>query len=313
MNDGMRGAGTVAADRDEPGIGAGLSIQRASELLSVPAPTLRSWERRYGVPQAPRSKGGHRRYQPDDIAVLRRMRDEISRGRRAADAAAIAIAGVRSDGTQEPFVSGFLRAAYALDPAAIRDILDSAYSTLGLDQAVAHVLMVSMSRLGRWWEIGRCDVAHEHLATEASRAWLNKRLFLGPAPYHPETLILTCGPRDFHSLGLESMGVLMAHRGWSCRVLGARTPARALSTAVAGTDAAAVVMVSHLSVARRSAVDALRTAQATGVLLFYAGNAFVSPQSRVGVPGRYLGEDMVQAADSLTRDILLQRVTSAAP
>ncbi|MBA2559338.1 MAG: helix-turn-helix-type transcriptional regulator, partial [Propionibacteriales bacterium] len=46
-----------SVDVDEPHVGSGLSIQRVSDLLAVPAPTIRSWERRYGVAAAPRSTG----------------------------------------------------------------------------------------------------------------------------------------------------------------------------------------------------------------------------------------------------------------
>ncbi|MBC7595031.1 MAG: MerR family transcriptional regulator, partial [Kineosporiaceae bacterium] len=65
----------------------GPAIKQVSELLGIPAPTLRSWERRYGVPVTSRSSGGHRRYAEDELNQLRLMRDEIARGKRAADAA----------------------------------------------------------------------------------------------------------------------------------------------------------------------------------------------------------------------------------
>src|SRR4051812_44897471 len=45
----------------QPEVGTGLTIQAVSQLLDVPAPTIRSWERRYGVPPTSRSQGGHRR------------------------------------------------------------------------------------------------------------------------------------------------------------------------------------------------------------------------------------------------------------
>jgi MerR family transcriptional regulator, light-induced transcriptional regulator len=309
MNDGA----SAGRGEDEPDIGAGLSIQRVSDLLAVPAPTIRSWERRYGVPAASRSSGGHRRYFPHDLTMLRKMRDEISRGRRAADAAATVKEGSSADIPHLPLISAFLKAAYSLDPTGVREVLDRALDTFGLDEAASGVLLPAMSQIGRWWESGECDVAHEHLATDASRAWLNKQLFLGPKPQHPESIILTCGPRDFHTLGLEAMGVLLSHRGWSCRSLGARTPARALVTAVSGTGASAVVMVSHLSVARRAAVEALRFVQPSGALIFYAGNAFVTPQARHGVPGTYLGESLVRAADLVTSDMVSRRSARNAP
>ena len=85
-----------------------------------------------------------------------------------------------------------------------------------------------------------------------------------------------------------------------CRILGARTPADSLSKAVQETNPAAVIMVSHLSVARRPAIEALCSVQLKDTALFYAGNAFLTPQSRRGVPGTYLGNSFSQAADTIT-------------
>ncbi len=56
-------------------------------------------------------------------------------------------------------------------------------------------------------------------------------------------------------------------------------------------------MTAQRSVTRRSAVEAIRAVDALpGVRAFYAGNAFVAPSARKDVPGTYLGEDLVQAA-----------------
>ncbi len=299
MTAGHRPEGPSAAD--------GISIRDASELLQIPAATIRSWERRYGVPPIGRSTGGHRRFSPADLLALRRLRDEISRGRRAADAAALVKEAAANRAPYQGLIDDFLQAAYRLDPRGADALLEHARERLGVDIAVCGVLLPAMRQIGQWWESGRCDVAHEHLATEACRAWLNRLLYTGPAPWQPETLLLTCGPRDFHTLGLESMGVLLAHRGWGCRILGARTPAGSLVTAVQGTRAAAVIMVSHLAVGRRQAVAALKAVPSSKVVLFYAGNAFISPQSRVGVPGTYLGEDLVDAAQSIADKLVAVR------
>ncbi|MGI5359204.1 MerR family transcriptional regulator [Streptomyces sp. CA-252508] len=44
-----------------------------ARLLGVSPVTLRSWDRRYGIGPAGRRDGGHRRWRPADIAVLREM------------------------------------------------------------------------------------------------------------------------------------------------------------------------------------------------------------------------------------------------
>ena len=70
-----------------PAVAHGVPISEASRVLGVPMPTLRSWERRYGVP-APRFPAGrHRRYSPADLHLLRLMRDEVARGHRPSLAA----------------------------------------------------------------------------------------------------------------------------------------------------------------------------------------------------------------------------------
>jgi hypothetical protein len=77
----------MASQMDKPEAAANLAIKEAGELLHVPAPTLRSWERRYGLPTTARSAGGHRRYTSEALNQLRLMRDEIAIGRPAADSA----------------------------------------------------------------------------------------------------------------------------------------------------------------------------------------------------------------------------------
>nr|BFE87054.1 hypothetical protein GCM10020093_096550 [Planobispora longispora] len=68
---------------DEPGYGIGAVARR----LGVPAPTLRTWNLRYGVGPSRRSPGGHRRYDSGDLWRLEEMNRLIKTGVPAADAA----------------------------------------------------------------------------------------------------------------------------------------------------------------------------------------------------------------------------------
>jgi DNA-binding transcriptional MerR regulator len=290
----------MATGADDPTVGAGLAIQQASELLGVPAPTLRSWERRYGLPTTGRSPGGHRRYDEESLHQLRLMRDEVARGRRAADAARAVRALLDQEGPVRARIEQLLAASQRMDPAGVRAALDGAHEELGLAATLDDVLMPAMRQVGAWWETGRCDVAEEHLTTESARGWLARMTALAPAPGDQRPILLACGPRDLHTLGLEALALLLADRSRACRVLGARTPARTLLTAAVATDAAAVVVVSHLTTHRRPAVEALAAVADTGIPVFYAGNSFLFPRARVGVPGTHLGESLAAAADVLT-------------
>jgi MerR family transcriptional regulator, light-induced transcriptional regulator len=53
-----------------PELPDGLSIGDLARRTQVPAPTLRSWEDRYGFPRPRRLAGGHRRYDHDDVARI---------------------------------------------------------------------------------------------------------------------------------------------------------------------------------------------------------------------------------------------------
>ncbi|MGW3362530.1 MerR family transcriptional regulator [Streptosporangium canum] len=68
---------------EEPGYGIGAVARR----LGVPAPTLRTWNLRYGIGPSRRSPGGHRRYDTGDLRRLEEMNRLIRAGVPAADAA----------------------------------------------------------------------------------------------------------------------------------------------------------------------------------------------------------------------------------
>lgn len=282
---------------------AGLAIQQVSDLLGVPAPTLRSWERRYGIPATPRSEGGHRRYSSSALHELRLMRDEVARGRKASDAARSVRALLDTDNPAQLRIQRLLAASRELEPRAVREVLEDARAELGLGATLDEVLMPTMRQIGSWWESGHCDIAQEHLTTEAARGWLSWLVSIAPTPDDRAPILLACGPRDLHTLGLEALAALLAHAGLATRSLGSRTPQRTLLAAVAATEAPAVVVVSHLSTQRRPAVEALLAVAGTGPQVFYAGNAFVFPDSRDGVPGTYLGATLTGAA-SLIRERL---------
>lgn len=284
---------------DDASEGAGaLTIQEASHLVDVPAPTIRSWERRYGLPVVTRSTGGHRRYSSDQLAVLIRMRDLVAQGRRAVDAAA-QIKNEQAT-SPEPLVAAFVQAAQDLHPGSIAAILDAARQSLGLGRTVDEVILPAMRQIGRRWEAGRTDISHEHLATGATQAWLSTLRQTGPPLLDADPIVLSCGPQDHHTLGLEAIGALLRERGWDCRLLGARTPAESLGRAVDETRAAAVVLVCHLNPGRRAAISALRLPELRHTHVFYAGGAFSSRQARHGVPGHYLGDNLTEAADFIT-------------
>jgi len=287
---------------------AGVPIATVSKTLDIPVPTIRSWERRYGFPSPPRTGGRHRRYTAQEIEQLRQLRDLITRGHPARDAAA-RLSAAPARGGDEDLLAAVLNGAMHLDSDLVRSALDRSGERLGVERAIRDVLFPAMHEIGTRWKAGMCDVEQEHLATESVRAWLARQAAMAPPPFRADAVVLACGPKDLHTIGLEAFAVVLARRGWPCRVLGAITPATALLATVHAVRAVAAVVTAQRSVTRRAAIEALGAIDAVPVVeAFYAGNAFVAPSARGDVPGTYLGEDVVLAAEVL-EDVLggLQR------
>lgn len=279
-----------------------LPIAAASSLLGIPIPTIRSWERRYGFPVPSRTQGLHRRYAIEEVEHLRMMRDEITRGHSAREAVEI----VRSASIQRVpravLLDQFLEAAMRLDPVRLRKTLTEGAEHLGIEHTIREIALPAMREMGSRWKAGVCDTAHEHLATEAVRVWLARQSAMAPAPFRPFQLVLACGPKDLHTIGLEAFGVVLARRGWSIRTLGALTPISSLVAAVRAAEARGAVVASQRSVTRRAAIDAIGAVDAiSGVEAFYAGAAFGPASARKDAPGTYLGDDIVEAAEILER------------
>ncbi|CAN5659461.1 cobalamin-dependent protein [soil metagenome] len=281
---------------------ARMTIAAVSSLLGIPVPTVRSWERRYGFPVPSRTRGKHRRYSIEEVDQLRMMRDEITRGHAASEAVDIVRRYSMGGRPRTELLDRFLEASMQLDPVKLRETLMIGTESIGVEETMRDVALPAMREMGSRWKAGVCDTAHEHLATEAVRVWLARQSAMAPAPFRPFPLVLACGPKDLHTIGLEAFGVVLARRGWSIRTLGPLTPVSSLVAAVRAAEARAAVVTCQRGVTRRPAVEAIVAVDALpGVEAFFAGAAFGPLPARKDVPGTYLGEDLVEAAQILER------------
>lgn len=76
---GSPGRGTVASMRSQDPSRGVYAISVAAEMVSMEIQNLRVYERR-GLLDPDRSPGGSRRYSPDDIERLHRIRDLLAEG-----------------------------------------------------------------------------------------------------------------------------------------------------------------------------------------------------------------------------------------
>ena len=187
-----------------------------------------------------------------------------------------------------------------LDPAMIRRELTSAEAELGLVACIDGVLMPAVRRLRLLAAADDIDGAQLLMATEAMHGWINLRQASAPPPGDGDPIVLSCGPRDSETVGLEALGLLLRMRRQPCWVLGARTPLGTLVIAARASQAAAVVLLSEVIRVRMYTVAAGHAVHRVGIPVFFTGSAFAEAPGPP--PGCYLGAVLGPACAAILAD-----------
>ncbi|MCT9008696.1 cobalamin B12-binding domain-containing protein [Streptomyces rhizosphaerihabitans] len=259
----------------EPGAGsaeAGVTTGALARRLGVSPTTLRSWDRRYGVGPAVRSDGRHRRWMPQDVAMLEEMCRLTAAGVPPAEAAKAAkggsdqvapevrtpadelgppapTAGAEPLGDPRQECKGLARAAVRLDAPSVEDQLTSLVTRHGVVVGWEEVMVPTLHAVGRKWEsAGDRYVEVEHLLS-----WhISRVLHRAPGPARPGAsaggagpVVLACVPGEQHCLPLEALHAGLVEQGLPTRMFGPAVPPEALTAAVRRLGPAAVVLWSQ--------------------------------------------------------------------
>src|SRR5688572_13797555 len=149
----------------QSGSGPLLSIGALSRAAGIPVQTLRTWESRYGFPEAVRRPSGHRVYPVAVVARLRRVAEAIARGHRAGQvvaasddelAALLQVASRKPHGAPpEDGLDGLLRAVSAFDSEALQGRLLPDWARLGPVGFLTRRIAPLVVAVGAAWEDGR--------------------------------------------------------------------------------------------------------------------------------------------------------------
>ncbi|MFE2990274.1 MerR family transcriptional regulator [Streptomyces sp. NPDC059262] len=261
---------------------ASITSGALARRLGISPTTLRSWDQRYSLGPARRQRGHHRRWSPQDVAMVEDMCSLTASGVSPAEAARSAKerahtapqgqgtrpvlarsataagtsgkAGSRGSsglpfGAVRAECRGLARAALRLESVAIQEQLNAFVQEHGVVAAWEELMMPTLHAVGRKWESsGDRYVEVEHLLSwHVSTALRNAQLLLGPGETHKGSspVLLACVPGEQHTLPLEAVHAALLHHGRPVRMLGAAVPAEALIAAVLRTGPAAVVLWSQ--------------------------------------------------------------------
>lgn len=222
-------------------------IHIAAELSGVRVELIRAWERRYGFPRPERTPSGYRVYTPQDVALLKQLKQLTEEGvaireamkmlprlQRAIAEQGEAPAGEVSTTRLESWRSALLAAAEAHDQPRVGAVLDEVLSALPPLKAFDEVLAPVQCEVGDRWHAGKLTVVQEHLVSEVVRARLVGLLHAAPENETAPHAVLACFPEELHELGLLGLALRLRHAGRRVTLLGQRVPPADLGKLVAG-------------------------------------------------------------------------------
>lgn len=269
------------------------TIREAAARTGLTVPTIRAWERRYGVVHPSRTPAGYRLYDDVAIARLRAMRRLIEGegwrpsqaaervlaagsepalllelGRPAEPSQAAEQAGNEESGADpdRETVDGIVTAARHLDVRAMELLLDDAFAGRRFERAMRDIVFPALRAVGDGWSAGQIDVAAEHAASEAVRRRLSHlyeaagRSLWGPA------LVVGLPPGSHHEIGAFAFAVAARRAGLGVLYLGANVPLSSWLRTVRETHVPVVVLgvVTQDDVASATVVaEALRTMESS--------------------------------------------------
>ena len=224
-------------------------IQSVSEMTGVPAPTLRAWERRYGVPAPERTESAYRMYSDVDVAQVKRMLDLCEQGISPSEAARVVQRQVElphratpedSSNVFKAFRRRLIRAVELSDAISLESAARTALLAGSATQIFEQVVTPVMHELGQRWHSGEISIAQEHLASSTLGSLSRELLRIVQPSDSARQALLSCVEGEGHDLALYGIGLRLAEWGYRAVVLGGSTPAEALAGAVSAMKPALV-------------------------------------------------------------------------
>lgn len=285
------------------------NIQAVASATGVPSITLRSWERRYGVPEPKRDDKGYRLYSERDMAVTRWLRERVHEGMGISRAVnllhileqdqppAVETAGLDFDSLRQKL----LVAVDRMDEGAVSRVIAESLMVASIEQVGIHLLQPALYEVGERWAVGKLSVTTEHISSNLVRSHLVQWARISPPPLREERVMVGCSPGELHDIGALMLAVFLRRRGFDVIFCGANVEFDSFMADVLRMDPDAVCLSAATPQSARSLRELFEALEGRfrGVLAF-GGRAFNENDNlRQALPGMYLGADGVTATANL--------------
>jgi len=226
------------------------SIKQVSEILDIPAVTIRAWENRYNVVAPTRTEGGHRLYSEKDLETLKWIKTQVhEKNMKISDAVRLlqesppASAPPPSQNDKYGELKEKLyKALVNLDTQEANQIADLAFSLYDYEEVFHHILVQVLYKVGDEWENGSISVAQEHFA---SQFIINRcTQFLRVLPVNPalQKVLAFCPEGEQHQIGLMVFSLFLKKKGHDVIYLGPNTPLEGLADLIKMKDISVVAI-----------------------------------------------------------------------
>lgn len=247
--------------------GAMFSIGALSKTTGIPVETLRTWERRYGFPEAARTDSGHRRYPADTVPRLLLVKKAMEQGHRPSTVMAaspedlrsligwvdpelrppapvvdLSSARARTGRVLGPEVTQWVDLVHRIDVDGLERCFRVEWGRLGARDFLERCAAPFLYEVGELWARSAISVMQEHVASERLRDFLTEQWRpLSDRSNGPRVVCATLSG-EHHSLGLHMAATMLAVSGAKLVFLGADTPAQDIARAAQQFQAVGVVV-----------------------------------------------------------------------
>jgi methanogenic corrinoid protein MtbC1 len=289
------------------------NIQAVAAVTGVPSITLRSWERRYGVPDPKRDSKGYRLYSERDIAVTKWLKERVQQGvgiSRAVNMLHVLAKGGLTTESHSPLDFESLQARLLdtiarLDETAVSRVIAEALMVASVEDVSLRLLQPALYRIGDLWAEGHLSVTTEHVGSNLIRAHLAQLVRISPPPLRDGRIVVGCAPGEFHDIGALMLALFLRRRGFDVLYVGASVEPQSLSTDVGREQPAAVCLSASItqSVTSLASLAGHLRSVFDGVVGF-GGLAFNANKDLAGrIEGVCLGSDAATAVTRLEAEL----------
>ncbi|MDP6190165.1 MAG: MerR family transcriptional regulator [Gammaproteobacteria bacterium] len=228
-------------------------IRILAERTGVPPSTIRAWERRYGILEAPRTTSGHRHYNDQDVILIKRLQERLEQGSSISKAIRELDSWQQDEERHQQrvevsqnlqwqsLVAKLLQAIGCFDDQQLDLFYQQALSLYSIDIVTDKILRPTLLALGERWPNGAASIAEEHFFSTYLRNKIGARLHHSPPTSGP-MLIFACVPGEHHELGSLLFALSAQNAGYRVLLLGANVPVDQIMPVVDKVQAAGVVL-----------------------------------------------------------------------